>query len=351
MPGYPDWMRIWYRRPQWRDVGDYTRQLNDEDIKPTRSRSPTQRQSTSIPNRLALERVLENKTCSPMSLHDFYMYLQHVEHSSENLEFYLWYKNYEANAPKTTIEDIAEAPGDDVPLPPGSAARPETQTSGVSSTSTTIAAKESISSISDSIMKAQPPCARLARPGVKWTDLFLDRPAEATTCTSERSLIKNPAPCVRRGTCPIDFNDEEKGAPAMPLAFTSQRAEERAELDAAIARFLVPGAEKELNISHLLRQRTLNKLQESGDPRHLKPVVDHIYEVMKNCSHRNFVALGVATGSYETICVGNLIGIMCVIGGFLLVLLRALYPHIGYPGNVFDHAVNVEKTAPTMGEV
>lgn len=31
-----------------------------------------------------------------MSLYDFYMYLKYFEHSAENLEFYLWFKSYEA---------------------------------------------------------------------------------------------------------------------------------------------------------------------------------------------------------------------------------------------------------------
>jgi hypothetical protein len=26
-----------------------------------------------------------------MSLYDFYMYLKYIEHSAENLEFYVWY--------------------------------------------------------------------------------------------------------------------------------------------------------------------------------------------------------------------------------------------------------------------
>lgn len=193
-----------------------------------------------------------------------------------------------------------------------------------------------MSSISDSIMKAEPPCARVAKSGSRWTDNFFRR---SPTCSTERELIDdNTAPCAGGGTCPLSpTNDPEKG-PVVPLPLVSrlsrapqaaQAEEGRAELDAAIARFLTPGAEKELNISHSLRQRTLQSLQGSSDPRHLKPVADHIYEVMRNCSHRNFVALGVSTGTYETICVGNLIGIVCVLGGFLLVLLRALYPRIG----------------------
>jgi len=43
-----------------------------------------------IPRDLALDRVLANKTCTPMSLHDFHMYLEHIEYSPENLELYLW---------------------------------------------------------------------------------------------------------------------------------------------------------------------------------------------------------------------------------------------------------------------
>ena len=30
-----------------------------------------------------------------MSLYDFYMYLKYIERSPENLEFYIWYQNYE----------------------------------------------------------------------------------------------------------------------------------------------------------------------------------------------------------------------------------------------------------------
>lgn len=82
--------RVWYRRPRWRDIHDYTRQLNDESLMSRQRPASPSLATTPIPSRLSLERVLDNKTCSPMSLHDFYMYLKYIEHSSENLEFYLW---------------------------------------------------------------------------------------------------------------------------------------------------------------------------------------------------------------------------------------------------------------------
>lgn len=43
-------------------------------------------------------------TGSPLSLYDFYMYLKHIEFSPENLEFYIWFKNYEVMYEKNETE-------------------------------------------------------------------------------------------------------------------------------------------------------------------------------------------------------------------------------------------------------
>jgi hypothetical protein len=40
---------------------------------------------------LAPQPVADIISGSPMSMYDFYMYLKHIEYSSENLEFYVWY--------------------------------------------------------------------------------------------------------------------------------------------------------------------------------------------------------------------------------------------------------------------
>jgi hypothetical protein len=82
---FPSWL-TWYKKPEYRDIREYADNINTG----KRSMSPVGR-GCSIPSRLRLDRILENKTCSPMSLYDFYMYLKYIEFSSENLEFYMWY--------------------------------------------------------------------------------------------------------------------------------------------------------------------------------------------------------------------------------------------------------------------
>jgi len=104
----------------------------------------------------------------------------------------------------------------------------------------------------------------------------------------------------------------------------------RAEIDAVIETFLQPGSEKELNIPPVMRERALNGLRHiSLDPAHLQPVADHVYQLLHNCSHRNFVRLGVSNGTFETVCVATSLGIVLTVAGFLCVLLRAFTPYIG----------------------
>lgn len=187
--------------------------------------------------------------------------------------------------------------------------------------------KESIKSIEDDLARLETPCVKAAKSPSIFSGIFsfvsfggLDQ----KTCSDGECRLKD-----------IDDNlDVEAQGSTVPLPLFAKftngaKQENRAELDAALATFLQPGAEKELNISHIVRQRVLRALEDSSDPRHLQPVADHIYEVMKNCSHRNFVSVGLVTGTYETVCVGFLVGVLCIIAGFLLVFVKAFQPHIG----------------------
>jgi len=81
----PSWL-VWYKKPEYRDIKEYSTAVGTG----RRPLSPDGRGKTAIPSRLSLEKVLENTTCSPMSLYDFYMYLKHIEYSPENLEFCIW---------------------------------------------------------------------------------------------------------------------------------------------------------------------------------------------------------------------------------------------------------------------
>lgn len=122
---------------------------------------------------------------------------------------------------------------------------------------------------------------------------------------------------------------QPKTGAATTLNVVDASAGRRAELGAVIKTFLRPGAEKELNIPPAMRDLALAELQHSADPVHLNAVADHVYLLLRNCSHRNFVRLGVSNGTIESICAATGLGIALTVAGVLCVLLRALTPHVG----------------------
>ncbi|CAK7273456.1 hypothetical protein SEPCBS57363_005662 [Sporothrix epigloea] len=293
----PSWLS-WYKKPEYRDIKEYSNAV----VAGRRPLSPDGRNRTHIPARLRLERVLENKTCSPMSLYDFYMYLKYIEFSPENLEFYIWYRNYES---KYRRQQAAEK-----------------DTASLNS--------ETASTVT--LNKADEKTA---------AEQFSTDPEIVETLARITEMISTQAMCAG-DVCKPTFDlpntpvskrsppsSDHKAGVTSTLNLVDPSSGRRAELNAVIKTFLKPGAEKELNISPTMRDTALNELQHSTDPAHLKPIADHIFLLLRNCSHRNFVRLGVSNGTFETLCVATGLGIALTIAGVLCVLLRAFTPHIG----------------------
>ncbi|KAM4054478.1 regulator of G protein signaling domain-containing protein [Hirsutella rhossiliensis] len=285
---WPAWL-TWYKKPEFRDIKEYSQAVGSG----KRPISPDGR-SSMIPRHLKVDRVLDNKTCSPMSLFDFYMYLKHIEFSEENLEFYIWHKNYERN-----YEAASGDKGD------------------VSSL---------VSSDASLVEKA---------PG-----LGLDPEAAEQTVAQIAQLISAGATCTRGSKCKLTCADRIKSsgddgcklpahATSSTATLTNSEAGYRRDLNTIAQTFLVPGAPKELNIPPAMRSKALASIQTSSDPSVLRPVADHVYQLLRNCSHRNFVRLGVSNGTFETVCVATGLGIALTIAGFLAVLLLAFTPYRG----------------------
>merc|ERR1712169_125664 len=49
--------------------------------------------SNGIPESLNFDRIINGGTCPPMTVRDFMNYLIYIEHSAENLQFFLWYRD------------------------------------------------------------------------------------------------------------------------------------------------------------------------------------------------------------------------------------------------------------------
>ena len=109
----------------------------------------------------------------------------------------------------------------------------------------------------------------------------------------------------------------------------------QAEVRGIINEYLLPSSPKELNLPAGLRAKALGALRRSAAPEHLRPVAAHCYVLLKSCSHRNFVRLGVGNGTFETLCIATSLGIVLTVAGFLYITLLAFASD---PGHI--HAVS-----------
>ncbi|OLN97905.1 hypothetical protein CCHL11_02520 [Colletotrichum chlorophyti] len=325
---FPDWL-IWYKKPEYRDFREYAAAIRTG----TRPMSRDGREKSPIPARLSLEKVLANETCSPMSLYDFYMYLKYIEFSPENLEFFVWFRNYEKAYSKTGSLNNFKMGEKDKDSDQDSSTRNSLADSGVESIPLKL---PSIAQMSE--FDCDPEAGQLL-PLLSIRLFHTDVSKANETMTNIVQLIAPEAACRPNSKCAPTGRDRIRSwanACAQPVCTTAvvptriaPNSAYRTELNAVVKTFLLPGAEKELNIPPAIRDQALLNLQHSSDPAHLRPVADHVYGLLKNCSHRNFVRLGVSNGTFETLCMATSVGIALTIAGFLCVLLRAFVPYMG----------------------
>jgi len=120
-----------------------------------------------------------------------------------------------------------------------------------------------------------------------------------------------------------DTEDVEVAVHDLSTLVSDQEQAKIAELQSIKNLFLVPGAPKELNIPSSMRTKVLEAISVSTDAKNIKPVADHCYLLLKSCSHRNFIRLGVSNGTFETVCMATGLGIVLSITGLLAMFLLA----------------------------
>ncbi|PNP82516.1 hypothetical protein FNYG_04225 [Fusarium nygamai] len=84
--------------------------LSDAEKSDATDNSSSSRSSLGIPDSLSFDRIIGGGTCPPMTLRDFMTYLIYVEHAAENLQFYLWFQDYEKRFNANPTTDVKLAP-------------------------------------------------------------------------------------------------------------------------------------------------------------------------------------------------------------------------------------------------
>ncbi|CAE6522724.1 unnamed protein product [Rhizoctonia solani] len=201
------------------------------------SRWAGRRATRKLVKQIRLVNILSGDACSPLGLEEFEAYVALQEHSLENLQFIIWYLDYQHRFFALSAEEQALSP----PVARPSNLMPPTPTYGHGKMSP-------LDSHSPSDWALSPTSS------------------SSTSSWSPWSPISIPSP--------VPLKDQ-------PF---------RNETLQIVATFIRPGAKKELNLDTDVKEELLRGLEKSTHPDVFAPAYARIYELVDECSVPNFVS-------------------------------------------------------------
>ncbi|KAK9763824.1 hypothetical protein K7432_009177 [Basidiobolus ranarum] len=225
-------------------------------------------------NKEFFEEIIQGNTISPISLNDFRRYLEHKEHSYENLDFYKWYLTYCKRFNSLPLEQRGKSP------PP---------------------TKHKLSMYhaksphnDDDSMNA---FSRLKKqPSVSAEDLLGDDRKDSIL---ELSKLE-PAALNRMSFTYVDLElkDIEKN-----LSESNNTMDQpfRNTVDEAIKKYFSPNSDTEVNISSNIRTQLLKDAKKTTNPEIFENAISEVLSMLVNSSIPNFRAAAVQNIAPSTV--------------------------------------------------
>ncbi|KAI5846150.1 hypothetical protein BZA05DRAFT_407083 [Tricharina praecox] len=282
-----------------------------------------------IPTALEFERVVDGGTCPPLSCRDFMMYLHHVEHSVENLQFFLWYRDYEKRFEALPANEKALSPEYKPPQAVDGVNQPSP---AHLKTKTTWAVRQFVDNAF--AKESQSSKTALTEPAAAWgghkgfgdISPFLTPPGTgcgASTIGGSNRDVVTPFGCgsgaLSMATTAIDHKnitaEAFEGVDVKWQPFSIQPF--RDEISRIIAIYISEGSPRELNLSSRDRTTVLLALSNTTHPSAMKNVRDHIEGLLRFQSHPNFVRWSICNGNKPRVVFAVCLGIFLILAGLL----------------------------------
>ncbi|KAI0125081.1 hypothetical protein BJ170DRAFT_703253 [Xylariales sp. AK1849] len=302
-----------YRRPHYTDSGGYQQRSSSDTYSEKEDaslRSGRSSASAGVPDALAFDKIIDGGTCPPMTIRDFMNYLIYIEHSAENLQFFLWHRSYVRRFKEANTSDIALAPEWTQTMEDETVARMQ---------------KEAVDKL-----RTEPKAADM----FKGTDF--EKGACENTIESRDPFSTPPATVVGGDDASTMFSGSQEtnyrsqaydayAAAGAKQPFTIQPF--RSEVDRVIATYIADDAPRQLNMSAREQKATLQALAYTTHPSAFRLLVKSIENTLRKQAHRNFVRWSIGNGNPARVYFARSAGVgtvlLTTIGAIILTLSRA----------------------------
>ncbi|KAF2712131.1 hypothetical protein K504DRAFT_464228 [Pleomassaria siparia CBS 279.74] len=271
--------------------------------------------SHGIPEPLSFDRIIAGGVCPPCTVRDFMNYLKYIERAAENLQFFLWYRDYTKRF--NALSDKEQALSQ--PWLKENV-EPETQPRSSQLTPDTSAMSKGTDSISDD--------------GVPVTQTTSEENNPFFTPT----LPRTPNSELKRdGGTPTDSYDGSyggredhtdraagafQGAGLTWKPLTIQPFRE--EISRIISIYIADDGTRQLNLSCKERSALLHALQNTTHPSAFEEVVTTVEWSLRCQSHPNFIRWTICNGNRPRVIFARGLGIGGIVGGLIAAILITL---------------------------
>ncbi|KAL6703593.1 hypothetical protein ACN47E_009538 [Coniothyrium glycines] len=271
--------------------------------------------SHGIPEALSFDRIIAGGVCPPCTVRDFMNFLKYIELSAENLQFFLWFRDYstrfnelpeseKALSPEWTGEKINAAPEN---KPAHSAAR---------SAATAILKGTDFASdhhhITDSEKGGSNPFFTPPR-----TPTSLDRRDGGESLDSyDESMTTGKVNHAQRAAGAF----ESAGLKWKPLTIQPYRE----EINRIISIYIADGGSRQLNLSSKERSALLHALQTTTHPSALRDVMMTVEWSLRCQAHPNFIRWTICNGNRPRVIFARGLGIGGIVAGLVVAIVLTL---------------------------
>jgi len=273
-----------------------------------------------IPEALSFDRIIAGGTCPPCTTRDFMNYLQYVEHSAENLSFYLWYRNYVERFDKLPASEKALAPEWSAAQMDNEINQPARRKKTPAAIATVLEGTEFVGTAPLASEKSDPfNDPRSESPETLRTPAS---PTSPTFSTFSSSFTSSERPVSGRLDYVRKADEAMTDAGMRWKPFTAQPFRE--EMTRIITLYIAVDGSRQLNLSDRERNAVLHALQHTTHPSALRAAFTSAEYSLRRQAHPNFIRWTICNGNRPRVIFARGLGVSLILLGILADLLITL---------------------------
>ncbi|KAK7426786.1 hypothetical protein QQZ08_006687 [Neonectria magnoliae] len=267
--------------------------------------------SAGIPTSLGFDKIINGGTCPPMTVRDFMTYLIYVEHAAENLQFYLWYKDYEKRFNTADTADVKLAPE---------------WTQAMQGDIVAKIRKENVDKV-----RGEPIVAEIFK-GSDFEKHGNDKIIDGANPFST-------PPQSSRGDAPSMYAASHAAPSTNALSYHTQASEAfqaagvrqpftiqpfREEINRVIVNYIMDDGPRQLNLSAPEQKAAMLALSHTTHPSAFRGIFKTIDSSLRRQAHPNFVRWSICNGNPARVFFARSLGVGLIIAGLVIGIILAL---------------------------